>query len=113
MPIRHVGIMYLPRQGTLSDHIPWWEPYDRQIAGQALTRLGSIHQALTLYGNRVLSVLDRVNDYCESCPFFRPRIDTPEAGCPGAPETTRDNRTSHNNSTGSRSSGPDPILDLL
>lgn len=109
MPIRHVGIMCLPRNGVLGDHVAWTEPYDRQHALDALTRLNSISYALDLFGTDALAVLPRADDYCESCPFHRPRIETPETGCPGATPDTG----ARSHPSGSGPSGTDQILDLI
>src|SRR6202007_2411815 len=40
--VRHVAVMFLPRNGELREAYFWSEPYDEQVAIQALQRLEGI-----------------------------------------------------------------------
>jgi hypothetical protein len=86
--VQHVAIVGVPRGGFLSGTVVWTEPYDRQIALDALQRKD---QVLELVG--ALAVEDHPKRWgliprlpgpgCRYCPFFRPGSTDLSKGCPG------------------------------
>lgn len=87
--VRHVAIVGVPRGGFLSGTVVWTEPYDRQIALDALDRLDR-----TLELALMLRVLDDAENWmliprapssgCIYCPWFSPGLAKPGPnGCPG------------------------------
>lgn len=86
--VKHVAIVGVPRGGFLSGTVVWTEPYDRQVALNALQRKDDV---LTL-----VEKLDVENDPakwslvprspgsgCRYCPFFLPASTDFSRGCPG------------------------------
>ena len=80
-----VAISFLPRDGELRDAYWWTEPFNPQIAADALQRLHGLqitHQAL---GDAAYAVVGTEDDYCGFCPFYRPGSTDLAIGCPGHP----------------------------
>ena len=91
-PVLHVAISFLARQGELHDRFFWHEPYDQQVAVDALSRLSGIAQATSVLGTGALPMLETAEVYCHSCPFYKPLANGQEHGdeilengCPGHP----------------------------
>lgn len=82
---QHVGILFLPSNGELADSYYWTEPYDEQIAIDALERASGIAMALRMIGPDVLGGLATSPDYCSYCPWFVPGSTDLGAACPGDP----------------------------
>jgi hypothetical protein len=59
--VKHVAIWYLPRNAVTLDNGIWWtEPYDEQIAIDALTRADALAQAIRILGaEQILPTLER------------------------------------------------------
>lgn len=86
--VRHVAVVGVPRGGFLSGMVVWTEPYDRQIALDALARKD---KTLELIG--ALDVEDHPERWalipadpgsgCRYCPFFLPASNDYAKGCPG------------------------------
>lgn len=85
LPVTRVMIVFLPRQGELDDAYIWSEPYDEQVAIDALQRLAGVQAAVNLLGFEALEPLPTVEAYCTSCPFFRHKSTDLTKGCPGDP----------------------------
>jgi hypothetical protein len=85
LPVDNVMIVFLPRQGELSDAHVWHEPYDEEVALDALGRCDGIWTALGALGpERGLAALPAVEDYCGTCDWFVPgHQGSPLDGCPG------------------------------
>ncbi|TDD32464.1 hypothetical protein E1287_22515 [Actinomadura sp. KC06] len=92
---REVGLVIVPRQSArLSDIWVWTEPYDRQVAVDAIQRVATV--------NQLVSVLDphhhpeafglipaKPGHECTYCPYYRPGSKDLGDGCPGdLPPTT-------------------------
>lgn len=84
-PVTHVGIAFLPRNGELSDAVLWSEPYDPQVAVDALGRLAGIAQVVGMLGQLAPVVLATHDSYCGFCPFYKAGSQDPSQGCPGHP----------------------------
>lgn len=83
MPVTTVSIMFLPRNGELADAHFWSEPWQPQIALDALNRVEGIALAVKLRGAEALTILPTADNYCGNCPFYKPGSNNPIIGCPG------------------------------
>jgi hypothetical protein len=84
--VKEVAIAFYPRSGYLDTMHVWAEPYDRQVALDALARLASIQQiADTLAPLNQWGAIPAEPDPvgCTYCPFFRPGTPVDATGCPG------------------------------
>jgi hypothetical protein len=79
----HVAIVFLPRNGDLRDAHVWHEPWNEEIATNALTVLGGIQALLAMQGDTALSLIPTADQYCFNCPFYRAGSSDLSAGCPG------------------------------
>jgi hypothetical protein len=79
-PVDTVMIIFLPRQGELSEAYVWHEPFDRDLAEAALQRFVGIRTLVELLGNSALDALPMAPEWCTHCPFYR-------SGCEGHPDS--------------------------
>lgn len=84
LPIDTVAVYFLPRNHQLSGGYFWHEPYDRQIAVDALARLEAVAQALK-GGPAVLPLLPTTESFCNYCPWLNRGSTDLATGCPGDP----------------------------
>lgn len=84
-PVRHVMLIWLVRDGNFTtDRLVWSEPYDRQVALDALDRVATVRAALDARGPEiVLPMLPATEAYCNNCPFYRRGEDDLALACPG------------------------------
>jgi hypothetical protein len=95
--VDHVAIMFLPSAGALSDAYWWTEPYDQQIADDAIERLTLLGLAVDVslaQGHPLHQVLEGITatpaHSCVFCPWFSHGSTDLAAGCPGVdPDPTR------------------------
>ena len=80
-------IAFLPRNSELRDAYLWSEPYDEQVALDALQRAEGIHLTTQALGPAGLNVLPTADAYCTRCPWF-------SRNAAAAPGTPRDASTS-------------------
>jgi hypothetical protein len=84
--VRHVMIIFLPRQGELlRDSYTWHEPYDVHTAIDALERATGIDITIQALGDQAFQHLPTADAYCTHCPFFLARSTDLTQGCPGHP----------------------------
>lgn len=86
--VRHVAVLAVPRGGFLNGAVLLTEPYDRQVALDALRRKDDVVALLA-----GLEVEDRPERWrlvprqpgpgCTYCPWFRPYSQDLSVGCPG------------------------------
>lgn len=81
--LRRVAVMFLPRDGELRDAYYWSEPYDEQVAVEALQRAEGIVQATRALGVNALPILPTADAWCRMCPFYRANSTDLTRGCPG------------------------------
>lgn len=82
--VRHVAIIFWTRDGQFEDRHVWTEPYDRQIAIDALARLERINTLLTELGPQdALPLLEATESYCTYCPWFHRGANDPAKSCAG------------------------------
>lgn len=67
--VTSVMIVFAPRDGDLEDAFWWWEPYDRHVADEALTRANALHQTIQMFGiDAALSLYPPCSDpWCPWC----------------------------------------------
>jgi len=82
--VHTVAVWFLPRDQELAGAYFWSEPYDEQIAVDALTRAEGIATLAGQLGTGAAALLPAVEAYCRSCPFFKPGSADLASGCPGA-----------------------------
>ncbi len=100
LPVDTVMVVFLPRDGELHDTHVWHEPYDEQVAIDALSRLAGIDLAVQALGPAALSALPTADAYCTFCPFYKVQSTDLTEGCPGHP-------------SGQQQTRRDQILDLI
>ena len=81
--VERVAIMFLPRNGELSEAYYWSEPYDEQVALAAIERLDRISKTTKALGDTALTVLPTADAFCSYCPYYKARSTDLTAGCPG------------------------------
>lgn len=97
--VRHVNIVGLPRAGSSLDEMHVWsEPYDRDVAKNAIKRVEAIYAATqraaldtgALADDRPEDMLYRSRKFdtgdayeCRFCPFYRKSDKEMKKGCPG------------------------------
>lgn len=80
-PVRFVRLVFLARSWKFDDSEEWTEPYDRQLALDAIERYRVI-AAHVWAGGSVLDVARKPSSKCWWCPFRRPGV-TDENWCSG------------------------------
>lgn len=85
MTVHHTAIVYIPRNGDMSDIHVDAHPWDEPRADAALRRLESLHAA-TAAGPAVLPLIPTADD-CTYCSWWMPGSDKPEVACTGHPVT--------------------------
>lgn len=82
LPVRHVMIVVLPAAGELRDAVIWTEPYDEQVALEALHRANSL--AVTGAGplgyGSLAQLAATADDYCPWCEWYAPANPDPAVG---------------------------------
>jgi hypothetical protein len=96
LPVSTVMIVFLPRNGELREAFAWSEPYDEQIALDALSRAAHVATALAALGPDVFAALPTDPADCAYCQFRLNDSTDLAVGCPGDPSraTRRDSLTS-------------------
>lgn len=84
-PVSTVGVVFLTRDGEFTDRHVWHEPYDEQVAIDALERATSIAVALRELGpGFTLPTLPATAAYCRHCDWYAPGATDLARACPGA-----------------------------
>lgn len=89
LPVNTVAILALPQSGDLREAWWWSEPYDEQVALDALARATTIDQLCGIYGLSILERLPTVDAFCSYCPWFNPVAVDVTDGCKGHPTPER------------------------
>ena len=82
-PVDTVAVMFLPRDGTLTDAWMWHEPYDEQPVIDALTRLEGVQALVAAAGPAAAAALPTADAFCTFCPYFTPGATDLARACPG------------------------------
>lgn len=107
LDVRRVMIAFLPSAGELRDAYFWSEPYDEQIALDALQRAEGIHTTLQAVGPHGLNLLPTADAYCSRCPWFN----RTGAASPGTPRDATTSCSGH--PAGDQERRADPVLALI
>lgn len=84
--VRTVGIIFWTRDGEFTDRHVWWEPYDEQVAIDALERASQIAISIDALGPAfTIEAMPTGDAYCNFCPWFRKGSTQLDKGCPGHP----------------------------
>ena len=83
VPVERVMIAFLPRDGELRDAYLWHEPYDEQVALDALQRANGIALAVQALGDDAFTHLDTADQFCRTCPFYAAGSTDLTRACPG------------------------------
>jgi hypothetical protein len=78
-----VALLRLPAAGELTDAIIREEPFDPNIALQALSRARLIAEIVAAGGLATAAALPGVDHYCSRCEWFKPNSTNLITGCPG------------------------------
>lgn len=98
-PVDRVMIVFLPRNGELRDAFHWSEPYDEQVALDALKRANDVANTVQALGSAAFALLPTDPTDCTFCPWWQPGATDLSTACPG--DSTRDQH------------GHDAITDLI
>ena len=82
--VKHVGIAFLPRGGSLRGMHIWSEPFDESIAQDGINRLNLAREVVGAGGTAAIPLLPATESYCHFCPFHLPASTELLVGCPGA-----------------------------
>ncbi len=92
--VRTVGVIFMTRDGEFTDRHVWHEPYDEQIAVDALTRASGIQAALDALGPEfTIPTLATADAHCRFCSWFRPGQTNDARSCAGHPTGTQEAKT--------------------
>ncbi|MFC5744794.1 hypothetical protein [Actinomadura rugatobispora] len=86
--VDHVAVWFFPRNQELRQNYFWTEPYDEQVAVDALTRAEGIAKLTGQLGTAAAALLPATENWCTYCTYFKPGSTDPSAGCPGVIDAT-------------------------
>lgn len=98
--VERVAIAFLPRNGELSDAYFWTEPFNPQIAADAMQRLHGIQATIAMLGDQAFEQFPTEDDYCNGCPFLQLGSTDLTQGCPGHPTSRAANHDGTNQLAG-------------
>ncbi len=85
--VQSVGVIFLTRDGEFTDRHVWHEPYDQDVAIEALQRADSIASAIEALGpDFTLPTLPTAAAYCRFCPWFSQGSTDIPRSCAGHPQ---------------------------
>lgn len=88
----HVAVVFLPRGGRITDLHVWAEPYQPQIAVDAIKRYQATRDALVTVDPEQFpdrwAMFPTADAHCMWCPFHLPMSSDLSRGCPGHRTTT-------------------------
>lgn len=83
LPVERVAVCFLPQNGELYDMHLWSEPYDEQVALDALSRAEGIASLTATLGRQALPLLPTADAFCQYCPYRMPAATDLTEACPG------------------------------
>lgn len=87
-----VAVLRVSPARELAESIYKVEPFNEQVAVDALTRVGGIARMVDALGARAAAALPPTDHYCTRCDWFQPGATDLTAGCPGAPGAVKPRR---------------------
>lgn len=91
LPVAHVAVMFLPRNGELDQSVFWHELYDEQVAVAAFARGEAIGLANQVMGAAAHAAMTTTDHNCGFCPWFRINATDLTKECPGDPSRPKSN----------------------
>jgi len=85
LPVDHVGVLFLPQNDELSSAYYWTEPYDEQVALDALAKANGVADLVDKVQHLALPLLPTADAFCTYCPNFLPGATEVAEACPGHP----------------------------
>lgn len=85
-PVHHVAVYFLPRNQQWRQRYVWHEPYDPQVALDAVAKVDGIAKLTAALGPAALPLLKTGDAFCRSCPWLRPGSTDLAGGCAGHPD---------------------------
>ncbi|MEV1177904.1 hypothetical protein [Nonomuraea sp. NPDC049784] len=82
-PVDGITIAFMPRSERYGRRHFWHQPFNEQIADQALARGNAIDAAIKVAGPQALPHLRTADAQCLWCPWFDPASRDVTQGCPG------------------------------
>lgn len=82
---RHVAVVFLPSAGELGEAVFWHEPYDPDVATNAIDRATLIARLVGQGGSHAAAALPTAEAHCSYCPFYLPAATDLTEACPGHP----------------------------
>lgn len=98
LPVDQVMVVFLPRNGELREAFHWSEPYDEQVAVEALARANQVATTVNALGFKAFALLPTDPADCTFCPWWQPGANDLAVACPGDP---------------SRAARPDSLTSLI
>ena len=86
--VTQVAVWFLPRNQELRQNYLWTEPFNEQIALDALNRVEGIAKLTGQLGAAAATLLPATENWCTFCSYFKPGSTDPAAGCPGVIDAT-------------------------
>lgn len=83
LPVDTVMLVALPQNADLNASWTWHQPYDEQVAVDALARLDTVAGLVATGGAAAAAVLPTADAWCSFCPWFAPAATDLTSGCPG------------------------------
>lgn len=83
LPVDTVMIVCLPQNADLHDTYVWHEPYDEQVALDALTRASTVQHLVDNGGAGAAAALPTADAFCNWCPYYQPGATDLTLACPG------------------------------
>ena len=81
--VQNVAIAAWSRTGMLFHALWWEEPYDEDIAEQALRRIDALTTTITTLGTAALPLIRTADAHCDYCPFYLPASTEVQEACAG------------------------------
>lgn len=85
-PVERVMVVFLPRNGELREAFMWAEPYQEQVALDALERAANVRSLLQALGAATFAALPTDPTDCAYCPYWQPGATDLSQACPGDPD---------------------------
>lgn len=104
LPVRHVGILRLPRDGNLVDADWKVRPHNPERATSAMQRAGAIARLADTLGAQAAALQPATEHFCATCPWHQPNSTDLTTGCPGAESFIASRERRHQSSTDSLTS---------
>ncbi len=85
--VKHVGIIFMTRDGEFNDRHVWHEAFDPAIVTAAHDRVERIDRSRGFGPQLMLTSLQTADAYCNYCPWHDARATDLAIACPGHPKT--------------------------